>query len=61
MKIVSIVLGLILGFLFVYVSKGPKCVIVTGPPPDEIKDKYFKIDGDCYTYTQKAIECDKVV
>lgn len=57
--IISILLGLGLAIIFFRrVCKGDECVIIKSPEKSsEIKDRYYKIEGDCYHYTPYAVEC----
>lgn len=56
--IVSIILGLGLASLFRQVCKGSHCIIVKGPNSDEINMNYYKIDDECYKYSQKVVDCE---
>ena len=56
--IISIILGLGLASLFRQVCKGSQCIIVKGPRSDEIKNNFYKIDDDCYKYSQSVVECE---
>ena len=58
--IISIMLGLGVAALFRSVCKDGKCIVVNGPPLDEINNYYYKIDNNCYKYTPVASECDVV-
>lgn len=53
------IVGLGLSIIFWNVCNGPECVIIRGPPTDEIKDKVFKFDSKCYTYNTVATSCKK--
>lgn len=51
------IVGLGLSLMFRKVCEGPECVIVKGPPVSQIKDKVFKFDEKCYTYSTVATSC----
>jgi hypothetical protein len=55
--IISVLLGLGVAALFRSVCKDGKCVIVNGPPKEEINNYYYKINENCYKYTPVASEC----
>lgn len=55
--LVSIILGLGIAALFRKACDDKKCIVIQGPPQDEIGRYYYKIDQDCYKYTPVAAEC----
>ena len=55
----SILLGFGLASLFRAVCKDKDCLIFHAPPLEEIKDKIYKHDNNCYKYTTKSTTCDK--
>lgn len=54
---ISILLGLGVAALFRTVCKDGKCIVITGPPVEETKNFYYKIDDKCFKYTPVASEC----
>jgi hypothetical protein len=54
---ISIMLGLGIAALFRTVCKDGKCIVVSGPPLEETKQFYYKINENCYKYTPVASEC----
>lgn len=56
--IFSFVLGLGLAALFRKVCKEGNCIIVKGPPREEVENKIFKKDSKCYRYKSKDVDCD---
>ena len=56
--LLSIILGFGLASLFRKVCKGGACVVIKGPNPKDVKNHYYKMDGECYTYTPYATQCD---
>jgi len=58
-KIISFVIGLGLAALFRKVCKDGNCVIVRGPPLEEVENKVFKMDSKCYRYKAEATTCEK--
>lgn len=57
--LVSVILGLGVAALFRKACDDKKCIVIQGPPQEEISKYYYKIDQDCYKYTPVATECDK--
>lgn len=57
--IMSVLLGIGLATFFREVCKGKRCQIIAAPPMEEIEDQFYKINGKCYTFEQKAINCEK--
>lgn len=56
----SILLGLALAALFRKACDNNKCIVINGPDPNEIRDYYYKMDGDCYKYHHVMTECDTI-
>lgn len=57
-RIISFVIGLGLAALFRKVCKDGNCVIVQGPPLEEVENKIFKMDSKCYRYKAEVTKCD---
>jgi len=57
-KIVAIIFGLAIAFLFKRVCKDRKCIVYKSPPEVEINGKTFEFDSECYKYTKKKVKCD---
>lgn len=55
--IVSVIIGLGLASFFRKVCKDGRCVVIKGPDVQEIRDKVYKIDNECYKYTPVMTEC----
>lgn len=55
--VISILLGLGLATMFRKVCKDRNCIVFKGP--GNIKDKIFKYNNKCYTYSSNAETCDK--
>lgn len=56
--IISSLFGVGLAFIFSRACKGDHCVIIRAPDIDEIKNKIFQIQDECYKYTPKIIPCN---
>lgn len=56
--LISVLLGFGLATLFRKVCNGKHCIVVKGPPMDELNKFYYKIDEDCYKYTPYEAQCD---
>lgn len=57
--VISVILGLGLASLFRKVCKGRECLIFNAPSIDKIKNQIFGYNDKCYTFTEKAVTCDK--
>jgi len=57
--LISAMLGLGLAALFKKVCNDGHCVVVKGPPFEDIKDKVFVFEDKCYQYSPKAASCSK--
>ncbi len=57
--IFSLILGLGLAALFQRVCKDGHCVIIQGPPLEEVENKIFKQEDKCYRYKAETTKCDK--
>lgn len=55
--IISVVLGLGLASFFKKVCKDGRCVIIKGPPINEVNKNIYKINEECYKYTPFASKC----
>lgn len=55
--IISVVLGLGLASFFKKVCKDGRCVIIKGPPINEVNKNVYKINEECYKYTPFATKC----
>ena len=54
----SIILGMGLATMFRKFCKGSNCVVRYAPPKDEIKDKNFKFNNQCYEYEAENVSCN---
>ena len=55
--IISVVLGLESASFFKKVCKDGRCVIIKGPPINEVNKNVYKINEECYKYTPFATKC----
>jgi hypothetical protein len=55
--LISAVFGIALAFLFQKACKGDKCILIDAPKPEEIDGKVFELEGTCYKYKPKSIQC----
>lgn len=55
--VISIVLGLGLASFFKKVCKDGRCIIIKGPPINEVNKNIYKINEECYKYTPFATKC----
>jgi hypothetical protein len=55
--ILSALFGIGFACIFSQACKGNNCVIINAPPIDDVKNKVFKIQDECYTYTPHIASC----
>ena len=55
--LISVVFGLGLASVFRKICKNGRCIVVKGPPIDEIRKNVYKMDNECYKYTPFATNC----
>ena len=55
--IISIVLGLGIAALFRKVCNDRDCIIIKGPPIEEVTGSVYTFDGRCYKYKAKSTSC----
>jgi hypothetical protein len=56
--LMSVLLGIGISTLFRKACKERNCLIFKAPKFDKIKDKVFKFDNKCYTYTETIKPCN---
>ena len=56
--ILSIIWGLGLATLFQRICKDRNCIVMTGPDPNQIKNKIFKYNNKCYIYHPELSKCE---
>ena len=57
--IISIILGLGISALFRKVCNERDCIIVKGPPTDQIVGNIYEFDSKCFKYRVKNTSCKK--
>lgn len=55
--LISLLLGFGVAALFRPICKGPECIIMRGPPVDEIRGAVYQFGSKCVEFNAKAIEC----
>jgi hypothetical protein len=55
--IVSALFGIGFAFMFSQACKGTNCVVINAPDINTVKDKVYKIQDECYTYTPQVASC----
>jgi hypothetical protein len=55
--IFSVIWGLGLASLFKKACKGRNCIVYRAPAPEKVRDKVFRFDNKCYTYTPRTVAC----
>ena len=58
--ILSIILGLGISALFRKVCNDRDCIIIKGPPTNEIIGNVYEFDTKCYKYRVKNTSCKKL-
>ena len=56
--LMSVLLGIGISTLFRKVCKERNCLVFKAPKMDKIKDKVFKFNEKCYTYTENLRKCN---
>lgn len=57
--IISVILGLGLAAMFRKVCNDRDCLVITGPPIEEVENSIHSFDGKCYQYKAKSTSCQK--
>jgi hypothetical protein len=57
--IISIILGLGISALFRKVCNERDCLIIKGPPTNEIVGNIYEFDSKCFKYRVKSTSCKK--
>lgn len=57
--IFSFIIGLGVAAMFRPVCKGPECLIIRGPPIQDIRDAVYQFGSKCVEFKTKPIECPK--
>ena len=55
--LIAVILGLGLATLFRKSCSDKECMEFKGPKLDDIKDKVFKYENDCYTFKPNPTKC----
>lgn len=53
----SFMLGIGLAAMFRPLCKGPDCVVLRGPPVQEIRDAVYQFGARCVEFRPKTVEC----
>lgn len=56
--VVSVILGLGMASLF-RKTCGRNCIVVRAPDLDQLRKHIYEIDGTCYKYTPRAVQCSQ--
>ena len=56
--IVSVLFGIGFAFMFARACKGDSCIDIHAPKMEEIRDKTYQIQDECYKYTPKMVACN---
>lgn len=55
----SFMLGIAIAAMFRPVCRGPECVVLRGPPVQDIRDAVYQFGSRCVEFKTKAVECPK--
>lgn len=55
--LLSFVLGLGVAAMFRPICNGPECVVVRGPPIQDIRDAVYQFGNKCVEFKTKPMEC----
>ena len=56
---ISFMLGLGLASMLRPVCKGPECLVVRGPPVQDIRNAVYQFGTKCVEFQPRAVECPK--
>jgi len=59
--LISIIWGLGLAAFFKRACNGRQCIILQGPPPDEITGNIYKFEEKCYKFQTEPTRCKNVI
>ncbi len=57
--ILSFIIGLGIAAMFRPVCKGPDCVVIRGPPVQDIRNAVYQFGSKCVEFKTKPMECPK--
>lgn len=57
--IISVIVGLGLASLFRKVCNDRSCIIIRGPPIEDVTNKIYSFDDKCYKYEVENTSCPK--
>ena len=57
--IISFILGLGIAAMFRPVCKGPECIVLRGPPVQDVRDAVYQFGTKCIEFKTKPMECPK--
>lgn len=57
--VISALIGFGIAAMFRPLCKGPECVILRGPPVDELRNAVYQFGSKCVEFKTKAVECPK--
>lgn len=57
--IISALIGFGIAAMFRPLCKGPDCVVLRGPPVNELRNTVYQFGSKCVEFQTKAVECPK--
>lgn len=55
--LISLILGFGIAAIFRPLCKGPDCLVIRGPPVDEIRGSVYQFGSKCVEFSAKPVEC----
>jgi hypothetical protein len=56
---ISFILGLGLASMFRPICKGPDCLVIRGPPVQDVRDSVYQFGSRCVEFKTHTVECPK--
>jgi hypothetical protein len=57
--LISLVIGFGIAALFRPICKGPDCVVIRGPPVQDIRNTVYQFGSKCVEFKANPMECPK--
>ncbi len=55
--LISFMLGVGVAAMFRPVCKGPECIVIRGPPVQDIRDAVYQFGAKCVEFSPRLVEC----
>ncbi len=57
--LISFILGIGLATMFRPICKGPDCLVIRGPPVQELRETVYQFGSRCVEFKTRTVECPK--